>query len=153
MRQHITFKLTDDQGVEHTYALIQRGAAEGFDLAGRLIKILGPGLGSGLGSLKLSEDDEGGDAGISLEALGAGAGQICANLLAEGGHKLVMEVLKYTSRDGRPLSNTNDFNEAFQGNYGELFEVVWTVLKAEYGSVMTRLPFVRAGLGALTQAR
>lgn len=154
MRQNIAFTLRDDQGNEHEYVVIQRGAAEGFDLGGRLIKILGPGIGSGIGGLKITDGDDGAEeAGLNLGTLGAGAGQISSAIMAEGGHRLVVEILKYTTRDARPLSNLNDFNQAYQGNYGELLEAIWRVLKADYGSVLTRLPFVQAGIGALTQGR
>ncbi len=165
MREAITVEINDDQGNPHTYVITQRGASEGFDLFGRLSKILAPGIGKGIGNTKITGVGEAGtaphgadqppgdelDVDLDLGALGIGFGDVAASIMAEGGARFVQEILKYSTRDGKLLSNKVAFDQAYQGNYGELIEATGRVLKAEYGGMLTRLPFVQQGMAALKQ--
>jgi hypothetical protein len=43
--------------------------------------------------------------------------------------KLTREILRHTTREGRPLSDDTAFGLAYQANYGELLRAVWEVAK------------------------
>jgi len=49
--------------------------------------------------------------------------------------------MRHTSRDGKPLSNDEHFNAAYQANYEELVKAVREVIRINgfFGSVVSRL--------------
>lgn len=147
-------KLTDAAGVEHDYSMTLHPAVPGTDLLLRLLSCAGEPLGTILsmlvGMAGGAEETEDGKVAVDVSALanadlqkaGPALAQLSASILKEGGVKLFREVMDYTVRDGKKLSDDNTFNEAYRGNPGEMFAAfAWCVIM-NWGAIITG-PFGR----------
>ncbi len=72
---------------------------------------------------------------------------IVANIMSAGGPKLFLEIFRHTQRDGVHLVNPTTmrgtgFDQAYGGNLSEMIEALYEVLKANFGSFVSRPPFV-----------
>lgn len=145
MRSQRTITLVDDYGDTHEYSLIQHPAGAGFDLLARLVEIMGEpviialiGDGSSdvdLGELKAAASAMGEEVELSLrgDIIGPQVTTLMRRLLGAGGHKLVLELLRHTTRDNQQLGQQVAFDAAFQGNYGELFKALKWVATENFG--------------------
>lgn len=140
MADPITFTLVDADGQPHEYSCRPHPAREGSDIMWRLVALGAEPLGraaKGLlhtldaGNLRQLMDDPNGlekiAAAVDFAALGA---DVRAALQATPMSELVHAVLKYTSRDGKGLSNPILFDAAYTRNYGELLRAAWEAVQA-----------------------
>lgn len=72
---------------------------------------------------------------------------IVENVLQAGGPKLLLEIFRHTQRDGVHLVNPTTmrgtgFDQAYGGNPSEMLEALYEVLKINFGSIVSRPPFV-----------
>jgi len=151
MRNEVSETINDDEGNPHSYVCIQHGAREGFTLLPRISTVVsGP-----LGQLAEASGGSDGDtslldAQISGTAVAEALSKLSEALVAEGGVQLLLDVLKYTTRDGQKVEAV--FDQAYQGNYGELLSAVIFAMKANFGKSLSRLPFAQAAsLQSMTQ--
>ena len=137
--QNIT--LTDADGQDHRYGCRLHPAGEGFRLMNDLAAIVGGTLGKLLSGAAQGEPG-GEELGDDVD-LGSAIGMIPRLISLKGEDKLLRRILRYTSREdtpdanGRPimqkLKSDRDFDQAYAGNYGEMFDAVGWVLKVNYG--------------------
>lgn len=133
----IRFTLPDSSGESHDYTMTLHLGGEGSILAMQIMGFIAePALNAVMGLLEHS----GGTGaqlldlqtsalfdGLDQSTIGPALGRILTNPDA---HKIVRrDLVKYVHRDGKPLAQDTNFDQAFQGNYGELFKVVWEVAK------------------------
>lgn len=108
---------------EHRYVAVPHPATEGMAISFRLTSmamgVLGKILSSDVDLAELTEKD--------LDLAG-----IMSDVSAFVGHEdapaLFRSILTYTSRDGAPLRADANFNKAYNGNYGELFDAAVRVM-------------------------
>lgn len=136
----ISFTLADADGKTHTYEVIPHPPTEGSRIMwvlvglgaeplGRLAKGL---LGSAdLKSLRATLDAPDG-VGKLLAAIDPAelAGDIRRSLATVPLDRLGADILSRTSRDGKNLANSLNFDAAYVRNYGELLRALWEVVKA-----------------------
>lgn len=98
------------------------------------------------------EDGEDAELVLNLNGaeLGAALESTIQQLFLQGGSKLALDLLKHTTRDGRRL-DAMEFDRAYQGNYGELYEALWFATSANFAGVFKRLPFNPGSLLTLMQ--
>ena len=63
---------------------------------------------------------------------------LVGHIQKNGGPSFIKRILAFTTRDGSSLGNKGNFNDAYQGNYGELIAAVVWVIKVNFGSVIGR---------------
>lgn len=134
----IRFELVDSYGEPHQYSLTLHPGGEGSLIAMQLAAMVSEpiiglltGLLSGSGSVSLKGLLDA-DLGAMLEALDASSiGPSVAKALAspEAQRMIRSDFVRYIARDGKQLSNATNFDQAFQGNYLELFKLSWEVAK------------------------
>lgn len=148
-RKEAEFELQDDFGGRHKCVVVMHPASTGWNILLRVVKHALPALGKSAESMTLATIDEG------LRAVSEGLENIkaipeMANSIATivgallEDRRLVSEILEHSYRDGLKVSDC--FDEAFQGNYGELLVLIGKVLWVNYG------PFLRVRLGRLLKA-
>lgn len=135
----ITFELTGADGKSHSYVCTPHPAGEGTALMLDLMGIAGEPLARIIESkgAQLIEQFMGGeislDSNVSELVQGVEwarlARDVRSAIAVSGGAKLFVEILKYTHRDGVPLTQAG-FDIAYQQNYGELIQAVAHVVKA-----------------------
>jgi len=144
-RQHKTF--TDAEGKPHKYSLKQFGAEEGFDLLMDVLEAIGQPVGQ-LGTTVMLADTL---SAFSGQSFGTAIEALAVKIRAAGGVAMLKRILKLVVRDAKKFSDAAigsekqwTFNEAYQGNYGEMFLVIAWVLEVNYRSFFD---------GALTRLR
>lgn len=139
------FTLYDHDGDEHDYTLTLHAGSDGTTVALQLMALLSGAAAQGLVALLGSDGlldriaREGLDA-VSTDDLAAamsgltGADISKALAAALGDPKtadlLTRGLVKYVTRDGKPMSNRRDFDIAYMGNYAELFRCAMEVVRA-----------------------
>lgn len=115
--------IVDREGNGHTYTQTLFPAEEGLALATEIAALLGPALGKAL-----AQSGEGGLASLATAQIDlAGAVSELARALPSA-PGVAARLLKYTRRDGQPLSDKGAFSLAYSGNYAELTRAcVWVV--------------------------
>ena len=143
--QHIEH-LTDDEGKDHTYSIVPLAGGAGWKVLCKLVGMVGGAAGRSLGAItpanvaaKVAELSSVLDGSFDGEGLASAIEKVASQLLADD--KMLTGLLAGVGRDGRAL----DFDEAYAGNYGELFAAIVAVLKINYG------PFFRRILGELAR--
>ena len=133
----IKFSLTDSGGQPHDCTLTLHLGGEGSLLAMQIMGFFAePAISAMLGLLDKSRGSVADlmslDVSALLEGIDAGAvgpaiGKVLADPMA---HRMVRhDLVKYTYRDGKALADATAFDQAFQGNYSELFTLCWEVAK------------------------
>jgi hypothetical protein len=147
-RQTHNFTLADRHGEEHAYQCTEHPTDEGFDLQLDLAEILATvpsvvlaGL-EAMESLDTPDDAKPGNAPappvFNPAALGGAVAAIPQAIAKAGGHRLLVRILKHTKRQAvdkgtfQPLSSELQRDEAYAGNYAELYRAVWEVVKANF---------------------
>lgn len=87
--------------------------------------------------------------GVDEAQLGEGLGRLAGAFLREGGSSLCRQLLAYTTRApqsqgaGVKLSNATSFDQAYQGNYGELLRAVGWAFWCNFACMVGRDPFAQ----------
>jgi hypothetical protein len=110
----IKFTLTDSDGASHDYNMTRHLGGEGSMLTGSVVDLMKQDIATLLD-------------GVDASSLGPAIAEVMQDPKA---HRLVRkDLMKYVTRDGKPLANDTNFDQAFQGNYSELFTLCWEVAK------------------------
>jgi hypothetical protein len=140
--QSVVFACTDYAGEPHQYRCAPFLAEEGLGIFFRLSTLGAEPLLSAVGSLFGKADSlealksrlgSGADLGAFLDLLdgldfsAVGRG-LRATLASPDSPALLRDLVKGCLRDGKPLSDRTNFNEAFTGNYLELLKAAWEVV-------------------------
>ena len=153
----IEFQLADAKGNPHDYTLSPHPTSEGSMLALRVLGMAGEPIGRLAGgnldaimdiipiaieAANQAELEDKGDAEMFEEIkreigdlsdldldLGSIVADIQAAIFEAGGDKFLKDLLKYTYRDGEKLAQPHVYDQAYQANYRELFQVIWRVIK------------------------
>lgn len=134
----IEFTLADSFGEIHSYTLTQHPPTEGVVIAMQLAAMVSEPMlnllaamvtGTGSGKLKDLLDADVSKLLGSLEAVDIGPSVSKALASAEAQRMVRTDLVRYATRDGKPLANETNFNLAFRGNYLELFKLAWEVAK------------------------
>jgi len=168
-----TLIIQSDDGEDVTYTIHPHGAAEGFDLAPKIMALLSAPAnalavltaGAAPAAPALPADGaapaealaaEVGDlfGGVDGEKLSHAIKDFGSTIMAQGGHKLCLQLLKYTSYAtasgaAAKLSNEAAFSARYCANYGELFAALYHVIRVNYGPMIARMMRGRDPLGAL----
>lgn len=75
-------------------------------------------------------------ANINGAALGEAIVNFAEAFKDAGTYKIVMRLLRYTTRDGRALNKAPNFDGAFTGNLGECFFACFHALKFNFGDIV-----------------
>lgn len=134
-----TFVLKDQKGAEHSYSVQPHPASEGTRLVLTLMGLAGEPLGRlfqskaadlitqfQAGEISLDADLGGLLQSVPWPAIAKDVRNAIACLDGQG---LFSDILKYTMRDGKPLSQGIVFDIAYQQNYIELLRAVWKVVE------------------------
>lgn len=131
------FTLKDSSGVVHNYHLLQHPAPEGTPICYMLYAaVASPGI-QALGSAAAQPGD--GIRGNMLNSVLDAAADLnwgaIGNEVGNAIRQLDMstfqyQLLRYTHRDGKHLALPAEFSAAFTGNYWELLQAQWEVIKA-----------------------
>jgi len=163
MRQEHTTIINDCDGTKHTYELLQHPATKGLILFQRILSSVAHPLGALVSAFQKSgslPDSFEGEAMVKLlldDGLDAQVLGVAADLMIQkvgDNMDLFHELLRYTTRDGMALSDQSVFDEAYQGNYGELMQAISWSVKINFSSMMgaASFPFGRkaGAVSALT---
>lgn len=129
----IELTIADDIGGAHSYLIALHPAAEGQRI---LCQLLGLAAGPLAELLAAGAVGDGLAAKVDFHGLGR---QLSAVLLGEAPPRLIRDLLRYTSRDGRAMSNEHEFNLAYTGNYGELLVALSEVVQANRFLPLSRI--------------
>lgn len=135
MRTTATKTITDDYGEPHEYECIQHGAEQGFELLRTVLGILGDALADGF---KTDPAPPGTDV-MEQQVTGAMIGGAVAVLMREIDLTLVKRLLLHTTRqrpDGGRDKVVQNFDQIYQGNYGELVQALYFVLDHNFGPTL-----------------
>ena len=136
----VTFELADHAGQAHSYLCALHDVDEGQRLLWALVAVGGEPLGAllqgaagrliaeGTSMADLLDSDAAALLGaVDWSALGRNLSTAVARSDMPG---LTRLILKRTRRDGQPLADNTAFNQAYRGNYGELLQALWQVIRA-----------------------
>lgn len=120
---------------EHTYAILLHPAEEGWPLAAEIASLAAEPFARVIDAwLKTSKDLEDGlDFTEVLKGLDWGqVGKDVAEALRLLAKRpdLLKKLFSHTTRNGKPLSHPLNFDEAFRGNYKEMGQALFEVVKA-----------------------
>lgn len=135
------FTLKDSGGQAHRYELTLHRGSEGMATALQLLSLVIEPLAVGVGPLIVQATmSKGVQAALTDAAM---LGSLDLDGLAKGIRgalsgarpSLILDVLRYTNRDGKPLVGpdgkaTGAFDEAYARNYAELASALWEACKA-----------------------
>jgi len=141
------FTLEDADGNPHSYEVQPHAPTDGFRVCSRIAAaIIDPLAGTALSALvktvpaalKRARQSDGSlnvDAILDDPEIMDGLGSLDFSSTGPGLRRavesldldLVRDVLRFTTRDGKPLSADLHFDTAYQRNYGELMKAVWKV--------------------------
>lgn len=136
MRGQIEFELECRDGEIHSYTYTAKSALGGLKLL-RELGYLGSRSMGAIGGLKSQYDINEMDPITAAQAVDT----IFSALDHLGNEDLIKGIFDSAERDGKPLKKTTHFNEAFQANYGEMFQAILRILNFEYGGGDDELPF------------
>jgi hypothetical protein len=176
-----TITIKSDYGDEITYVIHPHGAAEGFDLAPKILSLLSApanilavltsSVSTGDAKAALADTNASPDAvvnalaaeaegllgGVDGERLSGAIKDFGASILSAGGHKMCLQILKYTSAttpEGTSMKVGTDagFNQRYVANYGELFFALYHAVRVNFGPMIKRLMEGKDPLAALGAA-
>lgn len=130
-------RINDSAGKGHAYECIQHAGRDGVKLMASLLDICAEPMAVVAGDAGKGEKVA--LAEVNIAQLGAAVGAAARALVKSGSDELLDELFANTLRDGKPVMD--QFDAAYQGNYGELFSAIVFVVKANFGSAFNRAPF------------
>lgn len=168
MRTTVEFEVENVEGKSIQYRSTQFGASEGLKVLKTLMRIAGKSAGSIVDAFDLSTGDnvsvkdvsqgfkqaiDARDMNFSGAKVGEAIVAFCDDYDAAGGVDFIIDLLKHTQvrldgteggGSGAPTwAHVKDcFDLKYQGNYMELFMVVWEVIKLNFMEALKR-PFVK----------
>jgi hypothetical protein len=142
------FTLADREGMEHAYQCTEHPADEGFDLQLDLAEIMAtvpPVILAGLEAMESMDSEEAAKQGqgptppsFNPATLAGAAAAVPQAIAKAGGSRLVIRILKHTKRQAaegsnfQALSSELQRDEAYAGNYAEMYKAIWEVVKANF---------------------
>lgn len=150
MRTQRFTKLRGSDGKDHSYELVQHPATEGLSLLQEVLSTVSSPIGLIVSAFQRSGSIPEGEGFFDMilddKVDASHLGQAFDLFVRNVGDRMDLfgRILRYTERDGVPLSNELAFNNAYQGNYRELFQAVIWSLKENFGDVFgaASFPFV-----------
>lgn len=160
-----TLTIKSDYGDDVEYCIHPHGAAEGFDLAPKIMGLMSAparamvalaSTGKPAEALpapapeegEIVPDDFAGEVegmlgGVNGRELSQAITEFGQAVMTAGGHKLCLQILKHTSAtvDGVPIKvgELAGFNRRYVGNYGELFFALYHAVRVNFGPMIARL--------------
>ncbi len=134
-----TTKIKDAAGEEHQYSCVSFGAKDGVGLGLKIMNVVAGPIGDFL---------SGGGLDIEVVQFGEALRDLPARIMAEGGFDLFAKILQKTRREEQDehnqgkfvkLSDENQMDRIFAGNYVEFGRAVMWVIEVNY------LPFTADG--------
>lgn len=141
------FTLADRDGAEHAYQCTEHPTDEGFDLQLDLAEIMAtvPAvILAGLEAMESMDPDKAkpakgpAPASFNPAVLGGAVSAVPQAIARAGGSTLVKRILAHTKRQAvaqgtfQPLSSDLQRDEAYAGNYAELYKAIWGIVKANF---------------------
>lgn len=117
MAKH-TFKLKDRDGKEHVYETTAFRPTQGSSLRARIAAVVAEPILIGLYELRRGADGDPGKVALALRSA-----------LQSLPPDLIPAILEHTFRDGQMLAAEDNFNAAYERNYGELDRAIWEVVQ------------------------
>jgi hypothetical protein len=132
------------------YIVTQFPAGRALRIWHRLVKLVGPALGTAFGGIK-NDDKSILDARFDFSVIGTAIEKLTGAMSEDEFHAFTLELLQMTSQDGKEINKTT-FDVLFQGEIAHLFKVLAFVLEVNfkdfYSALAGKLMEVRAGLKA-----
>lgn len=130
-----TFELEGEDGEMHSYKVDLHPGSKGARLAIKLYSLAGEPIGELIQTYMKVEnidlDSENGAQRLLSEVdFSDVAKHVRAALTKLDTDELIDDVFCYTRRDGQDLSKRTYFDQAYRGNYGELFRAAWKIVQA-----------------------
>lgn len=125
-KNHEIFSLKDRHGKAHSYTVPLHPAAEGSALVWQLMA----GASSPLIRTVVASQS-GGDWMANLDVGGA-AKDVTDFITKSDMLALQDKLLRYVSRDGKRLADSDEFDRAFRANYGELMQLLGKVIQVNH---------------------
>lgn len=176
-----TIIIKSDYDEDVTYVIHPHGADEGFDLAPKIMTLMSAPvnviamLAKSMATGKAAEGEDLADTvasaadgnpatlaadiemalrGVDGEKMGAAIREFGSAILTAGGHRMCMQILKYTAAttpDGVSLKvgDLAGFKRRYGANYGELFFALFHAIRINFGPMIARLLKGQDPLGAL----
>lgn len=113
MRAPIEFTITDHSGTPHEYVVPLFSVDEGLALFGQIMALFS-------GPIAAALDERG-----AGKALGE---HLRDTLMGGAPPKLLLALVGQASRDGKPLRDKVNRDDAFAGNYAELYAAAWKIV-------------------------
>lgn len=129
------FSLYDAEGKEHKYIVNEHPTSEGIRTQVFLVKLFlpfSPLLAFAMDVLDNKKTDE----EWIPEFKNMISGELIASLKEEEILTIFKLLTKYAARDGKNLTEES-YEIVFAGNYSELYDLVWRVIKANFSSVLS----------------
>lgn len=163
MKSKREIELTDEDGSEHTYVMIQFGAIEGIELAPLVIECLAEPIGNAIqafmgsrGFMPETQPEETAgdvpesglsgvlDADFDATLAGKAVAELARKIAKAGGAKFMLRLFAHTMRDGKKLADKTNFDQAYQGNYLELMRAIGWVVVENYAGAFRKManPFI-----------
>lgn len=131
---------------EHEYIFFQFNATDGLKIWVKLLKLLGAPLGIIINNVADNKKIEAID--LKNVSIDKAVEILAENLDAENTVALIKEILQSVIHNGKRVSEIFDVH--FQGNYTQLFTVVYGALEVNYKDFLLELAG-KAGLKAIKQ--
>jgi hypothetical protein len=139
MSNYESFELEDNSGEVHEYRLTKHAPMDGgLDIVNSLLEMLSGPL------VKLARSFVDGNVGLDKEAAEVikeiELEDEIRKLISDLDENLIFKLFSNTQRDGNDLDEERHFNKAFRGNYGEMLEAAYNVVRVNgfLSSVYTR---------------
>lgn len=148
MAEPFELELFDAKQEAHSYIITPHAGSEGARLCMRVLAIAGEPIGrivgSKLGDLIGAFQGANIDLDSPLEGefkkladqlkdveidLGIVVRDVQTAIAALGDEAFFLTLLKYTYRDGKPVAKPSNFDQFYQANYVELFQILWHVIR------------------------
>lgn len=128
------FQLEGSDGETHEYRVNLHPASDGARIAIKLYSLAGEPIGELIQTYVKSEgldlDSEDGAQAIMAELdFAEVAGHVREALVRLDTDDLLKSLFQNVKRDGEDMANRTYFDQAYRGNYGEMFKAAWRVIK------------------------
>jgi hypothetical protein len=129
------FTLFDADGAEHKYTVNEHPASEGLKLQVKLLTLFLPFTPLCAFALDVI-DSQKADADWIPQLKEVITTDLIGSLHGEEIAEMFKLITKYAARDGKSLT-AESYEIIFAGNYGELYELVWRVIRGNFSSVLS----------------
>lgn len=156
-RANVEFTLQDADGVDQLYSITPHPGSDALGLVWRIVHAAAKPLARLLeGNLGRLLEAFSGEQNVDLPQLAAeldlrlsdAVEDVFSILMASGTTDITRELLAHTYRNGRSLKQTQNFDDAFTANYGEMLQACYKAVQ-----VNRFLDLFRMSFGSLVQVR